>query len=120
MTLIEKMDVLQRFNDEIVEDLSDVEELGHEIENAGELRNNMHAAISRIELVLVRGETDRRSIPDSLERSKPRTAKLPKLKLQSFNGNLLEFPSFSRWRTQGSVFQGFTPLVWEASHKRFQ
>ena len=85
MTLIEKMDVLQRFDDEIVEDLSDVEELGHEIENAGEIRNNMHAAISR-------SETDRRSIPDSPERSKPKTAKLPKLKLQSFNGNPLELP----------------------------
>ena len=43
MTLIEKMDVLQRFDDEIVEDLSDLEELGHEVENAGEIRNNMHA-----------------------------------------------------------------------------
>ena len=94
MTLIEKMDVLQRFDDEIVDDLSDVEELGHKIENAGELRNNMHAAISRIDLVLVRCETDPRSIPDSPERSKSKTAKLPKLKLQSFNGNPLEFPSF--------------------------
>ena len=93
MTLIEKLDVLQRFDDEIVEDFSDAEDLVQEIENASDIRNKMHAAISRIDSALLRN-TGRFSTPDTPERSKSKTAKLPKLKLQSFSGNPLEFPSF--------------------------
>ena len=94
ISLVEKLDVLQKLDDEIGEHLDDEAEIETEIEQCGDVRHNIHHCITKIESFI--NETVEPGIQDPPDQKPVRykSAMLGKLKISEFSGNPMEFQSF--------------------------
>ena len=88
VTLLEKMETLQKFDDEIVSYLSEEDELEAEIGRASDLRQEMQSIVFQIDSRLKIEVNPPQSVATSSY------AKLPKLTLKTFSGSPLEFQAF--------------------------
>ena len=96
VSLLEKLDVLKLLDDDILEYLSDPDEIEEEIENAGEFRHKIHACLTTIESYMddhakPAKSTSMSPLPAA---TKTKTAKLSNIKIEDFHGNPLKFESF--------------------------
>ena len=96
VSLLEKMDVLKFLDDDILEYLSDPEEIEEEIDKAGEFRHKIHSCITNIESYMDEYAKPARSVSMSPipVATKTKTAKLSNIKIEDFHGNPLKFESF--------------------------
>ena len=90
VVLCEKLDVLEKLDDEIIGYLSDEEALEVEIGRANEIRSDIQGLIVRLDFKLKSVETPSKywgnvAVP------RKNTAKLPKRTLNSFGGDPVEF-----------------------------
>ena len=104
MSLGEKLETLKTLDNEIIDLIEDETALGEEIEQADAFKETIYAAMIRIEKFPIAsappaerrshapGETDPRERPEiAISRSR---ARLPKLTLRSFNGDITKWTSF--------------------------
>ena len=94
IVLVEKLDALKILDDDILDYLSDPEEIEAEIEGSGDTRHKIHASITGIESYI----SDNISPPGSRQSPPPQPkynpAKLAKIKIDDFHGDPLKFQSF--------------------------
>ena len=90
-SLVEKLDVLKGLDEEILGELTDEDEIEVEIVRSSELRTDMQQLITQIGLLFKKDSVRSR---EEREPSRNNFAKLPKLSLNSFSGNTIEFQSF--------------------------
>ena len=87
LVLTEKLNILEQLDNDIMGYLSDEGEIEDEILHCSDIRSGIHDSIVRID-----SKVERRSvIPPASYEKKDNNAKLPKLTLQSFGGDPLEF-----------------------------
>ena len=87
LNLQEKMEVLSRLDEEVLDGLNDAEAMGRDIEEADEFRQTIHGAIEKADTVLASS-----SVPGPAH-SAPAT-KLPELLLSKFDGDVTTWHSF--------------------------
>ena len=106
-TLEEKMSLLQRLDDEILEGLKEKQEICNEIERSSDIRLNIQETIFQIDSKLKEtsiseerfsGNSANSNVNDFLENlfegRNNSNGKLPNLSIKCFNGNPIEFQSF--------------------------
>ena len=106
-TLEEKMSLLQRLDDEILEGLKEEQEICNEIERSSDIRLNIQETIFQIDSKLKEtsiseerfsGNSANSNVNDFLENlfegRNNSNGKLPNLSIKCFNGNPIEFQSF--------------------------
>ena len=99
LTLNEKLDTLRKFDSEIIE-LTPEDGLEGEIQQSDEYKERMYDAVTKIDRVVGTLRTPpatavaRTSSPAATTHERRAKAKLPKLSLPHFNGNLMKWTSF--------------------------
>ena len=93
LVLTDKLGVLEKYDEEIMSYMSDEDEIEKEIFDSSQVRGDMQKMILRIETKLGTS-CSVNDVTVSTSSRTARSAKLPKLTLKSFGGNVIEFQSF--------------------------
>ena len=91
LTLAGKMETLRKLDEAILDVLTDAEDIAKEIEEADDFNHEMCARLVRVERALSESSSSKLSGSEPATRSH---AKLPKLNLPTFNGDLTSWMTF--------------------------